>query len=185
MDSLEWRVKKLENRLIGIDNKFSHVQAKSSITDNLNEVAKLYLDHNSQSEKYNKFYSQYKQCKSTLLDADSNLSSTGLKSQIELVLGHRGELEEHMKAASLMHDKAEKVLNSDNWIDLNPTLKKLSQIQEINEQQLAKSMEIDDKTGEYIKIYNDIIKSFKHNMVVWSDRLDYYESQKKSADEDV
>lgn len=170
MNSLEWRIKQLEDRVSG------QCTGHATIYNQLNDVAKAYLDHTSQSEEYNIFESKYKGAQST-----PTLDTT----KIELVLDHQADLKNHLESSKAMADKAEKVLSIENWPDLSSYQDRIKSLQTSIAKYDKEASQIDKKTEEYIQLFYDLKQSMKSNMINWNERLELFAQKDNKSDEDL
>lgn len=194
MNSLEWRVKKLENKILGSQanrlagnahlNQLNN-QQDESISDQLNKIAKCYKGFiDTDGEKYTKFVELYERHKNLLNELDKTNDDVSETAKAELVLAYEEDLIRHLEALRVMAEKADRVLNVDKWPDLSGYKQQLDKLEKITKEQHLQSMAIDKKTEELIEIYNDIIGSFKSNTVLWNNKLEAFENEEKKLDED-
>lgn len=169
MNSFEWRLKKLEDRILGQVSCPSHSKESNKhilpVFDQLNSVAKHYK--NFEDKNYIRFVDLYSQHKNNLDRAEQSDIS-----KAELVLAYEADLNKYLNDTVQVAEKAEKVLDIEKWPDLSGYEQKLTQLQTITAEQHLKSTNLDKRTEELIEIYNDIIGAFKRNMVVWEEKLD-------------
>lgn len=195
MNSLEWRVKKLENKIIGQTNNLVHVDrilcrqpgvAQDSILEQLESIAKRYksfLD-SSNGPNYIKFVQLYDKYKALLSELDTR-QDTDVASKAELVLAYEDELRRYMENTKTMAETADRVLNVDKWPDMNGFQERLDKLQTITKEQHIQSAAIDKRTEELIELYNEIIVSFKRNSALWNQKLEAYENEETEPDEDI
>lgn len=172
MDPLDWRAKKLEDLVIGqtpVDQVLSK-SADTPIVDQFNAVAKQFRDWHDASEARQRLL-KYR--------FPAELEPTDESAKVELVLAHEEELIQQSQKLKLLAEKAETVLDEQRWPDLKGLPERVNQLQEITKEQNIGSNLIDRKTEELIEIYNDIIGSFKSNIVIWNQKLEAFEAERK------
>lgn len=168
MDSLEWRLKKLEERLLG-----QSIPPEDNILDNLNSIAehhKSFMDGEAQTyDRFVELYSKHKQ------QADHSAyvgpSGASASSKAELVLAYEDDISKYLNNIKTLAEKAETVLDGHEWPDLRQYEAKLENLKTISKEQFAENKKIDEKTEELIQLYNDLISTFKRNMIRWDGAL--------------
>lgn len=189
MNSLEWRVKRLENTVLGQTGRLAHFGQfadQDTICDQLTRVASYYKNfNNSHGDKYAKFVTLYHKYRHLLgqleTNSDNDVSETA---KAELVLAYENELVQHLEAVKSMANKGDKVLNVERWPDLSGYKERLDKLEQITKEQHLQSVALDRETESLIEIYNDTIGSFKSNMVIWNQKLEAYENEERKLDED-
>lgn len=183
MNSLEWRVKKLENKILGqsgsahVDRILGLGSHQENILTQLDSIAKAYKNFmDIYGKNYERFVELYEKNKTLLNDTQSETS------KVELVLAYEEDLTNHMKDLELLVNKADQVLNVEKWPDTSRL--KLEELQRKTREQHLQSIKIDQRTEELINIYTDIIGSFKSNMSLWNDKLEHYAELDKKLDDD-
>lgn len=191
MNSLEWRVKRIENQILGklggvahIDRIINQSVDQDSILDQLNYVATEYKKFiEGPGGNYSRFVelrAKHKDLLNQLVDTN-NADET---SKAELVLAYEEDLTKYMTDLKIMSEKAELVLKEERWPDLREAVGKLDKLQKINKEQHIQMLTIDKKTEDLIEIYNEILVSFKSNMVLWNQKLQAYENDDKKSDDE-
>lgn len=179
MNSLEWRVKKLEDRILGQDR----TEAKEPLLQQFTTIANQYKEFiDSPGNNYSRFLELYNIHKDIL----SNLSKTTDTSdtfKAELILAYHDELVNHLQNTEKLAQKADQVLDISKWPDLSSHQEKLDKLQTITKEQHLQSNVIDQKTEYLIELYNDIIGKFRSNMAIWNDRLEAYENEEKKSED--
>lgn len=190
MNSLEWRLKKLEDRILGrtagpddIDKLISsQTNEAKPILDQLSVFARLFKGCvDNEFNNYNRFVELYAKHRTNLEKSCkfADISLSDINSKAELVLAYEADLKKYLNNTKLMAEMADRVLDIKKWPDLTGYEDKLSKLQSITAEQYPQSVDLDKKTEKLIQIYNDIINSFKRNMVSWEETL---ESREKEAD---
>lgn len=178
MNSLEWRVKRLEAKLLGQISGLPIISEQESILSRLHLIANYYRAYTDEhGEQFQKFREKYDKSKSVLGDND-----VGLKQ--DMVLSKQDELIKYMEEDKFMAEKADKVLDSQNWPDVNQFKARLEKLQTITKQQYSESMKLDKRTEELIEVYNEILKECKSNIATWDSRLQAYEEEERNNDPD-
>lgn len=187
MNSLEWRVKKLENLIFGktagaahVDRILSQSSDQASIQDQLNSVAKHYANFINNCDNYSKFRELYSKYSSLALDTNDGDAA----SKAELVLAYEDDIHKYMQDLKSMADKADRVLDIKSWPDLSGYKQRIDKLQQITKEQHLQSLSVDDKTEDIIQIYNDIIGSFKSNMNIWNQKLEDLEAAEQERNND-
>lgn len=180
---MEWRIKKLENQILGrtsnvgiTDKLLNNAIDRASIVDQLNTIAqqyKMFLDQNG--EPYLKFKRSYDNYVSILSEMGQISKEGSERAQMELVLAYEDELVKHMENIKNMAELADKVLDVQKWPDLTEAKEKLDKLQTITKEQHLQSAALDNRTEEFIELYNEIINSFKNNTIVWDAKLEQHE----------
>lgn len=190
MNSLEWRLKKIENKLLGSNSSVSHIDRVLSQSNDQNtiynqfiEVSKHYKQHLSTDGSYTRFMELYSKFKHLMNENKIN-NECDQMSKAELVLAYEDDLKRHFQNMETMTQKADQVLDINKWPELVEYQEKLDKIQKINLEQLRQSQDVDDKTEKLIEVYNDIISSFKSNMIIWNNKLEAYENEEKKTNSD-
>lgn len=176
MESLEWRTKQLENKIVS-----SNILSEDgpTICDRLVEVAQMYKKFTQEyGDLHIKFKNLYKSIGdiSTSLDIDDD-------SKASLVLLYEDDLIKHFEMLKTISEKADKILDIKQWPDTSRV--DLSNLETITRSQHLETVVLDKQLEELIDIYNDIISSFKENTIIWNQKLEAYENEDKLADEDV
>lgn len=189
MNSLEWRAKKLENRIIGGAGCRTHSYEASGqetpICDQLKRISKLYQNFvDANGEKYSRFLKLYQNHKRLLDELDSPAPQVSDAAKAELVLAYENDLVGHLESVKHMADKADKVLDESKWPDLTRFQERLMQLETITRDQHLQSVNLDQRTEELIEIYNEIITKFKSNTVIWNQKLEAHENEDRKMDED-
>jgi len=191
MESLEWRVKKLENTILGAQAGGPHFDRltrtsddQPPILDQLNVIAKHYRSHLDGSGKdYARFvelYDKYRGLTGELVDN----SPESRAAKVELILAYEDELLKYMGDLKDMAEKADRVLAVEKWPDLGGLEGRLGKLSTINRDQHVQSVALNQRTEELIEIYNEIIGSFKSNISTWNQVLESHENEEKRQDED-
>lgn len=191
MDSLEWRIKRIENQIIGklggvahIDRIISQSVDRDPILDQLNNVATEYKNFTEDpGQNYSRFLelkSKHKDLLNKLVDSNDPDET----SKADLVLAYEDDLTKYMNDLKIMGKKAELVLKEENWPDLSKVFAKLDKMQAINKEQHVESVAIDKRTEDLIEIYNEILLSFKSNMVIWNQKIEAYENEDEKQDDE-
>lgn len=193
MNSLEWRIKKLENQIIGPTNGASHLDkvvehssnGQESICDQLKRVAKLYQSYiESEGQRYARFVELYEKHKNLLGELGSNGDEVSEATKTDLLLAYEDDLIKHLEAVKGMAEKADKVLNVEAWPDSSGYRERLEKLETVTKEQHFQTVALDKQTEELIDIYNDIIGSFKSNTVIWNQKLEAHESEERKLDDD-
>lgn len=162
-----------------------------SMIEQLDQVAKLYKSFlNNNGGQYLKFITLYKKNKELLSKIESERNADiGESAKAELVLADEGDVRNRLESANAnmreMSELADKVLNESKWPDLNEYRERLNKLTTITPNQLSQSKSLDERTGELIEMYNNIISTFKKNMYEWDKRLESYENRDRDEDADV
>lgn len=169
MNSLEWRLKKLEDRLLGQMMN----PPEDGIFDQLNSIAeqhKSFID--SEDQTYSRFIELYsKHTQQAEASATTGSSGASASSRAELVLAYEDDLTKYLNNIKTLAEKADKILDGHNWPDLSIYEAKLAELRTIHKDQFVESQKIDSKTEELIQVYNDLIGAFKRNMIAWDSAL--------------
>lgn len=189
MNSLEWRVKKLEDKILGlngglsqVDRILTHSADQDSIHDQLYVIAKQYKNYIDQGgHNYAKFIELYQKCKNSLIDT-SDATDVDYNSKTELILAYEDELVKYFSNVKLLAENADKILDINKWPDLQLD-KRLDKLQQINKQQLSQSVTLEKRTEELLDIYNGILTDFKFKQSKWNETLEKHEAQEKHMDE--
>lgn len=176
MESLEWRTKQLENRILSSTILPSD---GATICDRLVEVAKLYKKF---TQEYGDLHTKFKNLYKSIADTSTSLDIDD-DSKANLVLLYEDDLIKHFELLKMISEKADKILDIKQWPDTSRV--DLSNLETITRSQHLESVVLDKQLEELIDIYNDIISSFKDNTVIWNQKLEAYENEDKPADEDV
>lgn len=177
MNSFEWRLKKLEDRICG-PSHLDRSQDQKPLFDQLNSIATHYKNFiDNEDKNYTRFVELYGIHKDLLSKPDNASDMDCDTSKAELVLAYEADLKRFFNDTKLMAEKADKVLNIENWPDLSGYQDRLANLQTITKEQHLKSTVLDKKTEESIEIYNDIIGAFKRNMLIWEQKLEEKETQ--------
>lgn len=190
MESLEWRVKKLENKIAGARSgppfcNTERYQDSRPICDQLNHVSKLYKNFTETSgERYSRFKELYEKHQKLLRDVEAPTAQVSDASKAELVLAYENDLVNHLESVKLMAEKADQVLDETKWPDLSKYRERLEKLETITRDQHLQSVNLDQRTEELIEIYNDIITAFKSNTVIWDQKLEAHENEERKMDED-
>lgn len=164
MNSLDWRIKKLEAKVIG---KLGPLHDQQSPLDQLEDIAKHYASCvEGPHRSFPRFLELYNKHKRLLVATDS------LDSKKAIVLAYERELLSYMHDLKTMAEKADKVLDVQNWPDITEYKERIDKLQKIVKEQHLQSTIIDKRTEELIEIYNDIIGSFKRNIEIWDEKLE-------------
>lgn len=190
MNSLEWRTKKLENKILGegaglaqVERILSQSVDQPTIYEQLNTVARHYrnfIDHSG--PVYERFVELHEKYQSLAKEFDT--SNSDLTAKADLVLAYEEDLIKYTQDIKSMAEKADRVLNFDNWPDLISVQDRVDNLQKITKEQHLQSVVLDRRTEELIELYNEIISSFKNNMTTWNQKLEAYENQEKRPEED-
>lgn len=191
MDSLEWRIKRIENQIIGklggiahVDRIISQSVDRDPILDQLNNVATEYKNFTeSPGQNYSRFFelkTKHKDLLNKLVDSNDPDET----SKADLVLAYEDDLTKYMNDLTIMAKKAELVLKEENWPDISKVSGKLDKLRAINKEQHVESVAIDKRTEDLIEIYNEILLSFKSNMVLWNQKIEAYENEDKKLDDE-
>lgn len=174
INSFEWRLKKLENAIVGQQSEIdlSNNRAKS-VFDHLVEVAKLYKSFMSTDGKNYSRFQELMKNKNLWEELDSDISD---RAKAEIVLAYEDDLIKYFDSLKSVSDRADRVLNTDVWPDVNCVKGRIEKLETIIKEQHLQSVAIDKQTEELINIYNDIISSFKANTVRWNEKLEAYEN---------
>lgn len=188
MNSLEWRAKQLENRLLGGSSGIHSLDSdlRPSVSDQLQQLAALYksfLD-TQEGQKYARYRELYEKHKRLLAELDGPETQVSDSAKAELVLAYEEDLVKHLEDMKTMAEKADKVLDSKAWPDLTTYRERLDKLETITREQHLQATKLDKRTEELIDIYNNIITSFKSNTVIWNQKLEAYEDVDKKMDED-
>lgn len=189
MDSLEWRLRKVENRILGELSSVTHVDRiidqsidRDSILDQLNNISKEYKNFiDEHGDNYFRFIELRKKHED-LLSKLMVMDDTDETSKAELVLAYEEDIIKYMSDLKIMAEKADLVLKEERWPDLSKVSSRLDKIQKINREQHIQSDIVDKKTEDLIEIYNEILGSFKSNMVLWNQRIEAYENEDRESD---
>lgn len=173
MNSLEWRVKKLEDKISGHAGDVAQAELllgqadiHGSIFNQLNTVAKHYKSFSGpQFDRFFELYDSY----SGLLESSDDGDD---KAKAELILAYEEEIVKYANDIKLMATKADEVLNIEKWPDLTNFQDRLDKLEKITKEQHIQSSKLDKSTEELIEIYNNIIESLKSNMAIWDQRLE-------------
>lgn len=169
MNSLEWRLKKLEERLVG--NHHQGAQ-QGNIFDQLKSIAdhhKSFIE--SEDQNYARFVELYSKHRELADSANVANNATSISSRADLVLAYEDDLTSYMKNLKKLAEKADSVLDTQRQPDLSEYDDRLSKLKTITKEQLLESKKVDEKTEELIQVYNDLIGAFKKNMVTWDSSL--------------
>lgn len=178
MNSLEWRVKRLEARVLGQISGLPIITDQESILSRLHVIAnyfRAYTDENG--EQFQKFQEKYDKSKHVLSDSDVDLKQ-------DLVLSRKNELIKSMQEDKYMAEKADQILDSQKWPDVNQFKDRLDKLQTITKQQYSESVKLDKRTEELIEVYNEILQECKINISTWNSRLQAYEEEDRNPDSD-
>lgn len=173
MNSFEWRLKQLEEKILAKQDHRS-IYDQGPICDQLLEVAKKFQVHGN---KYKKFLDQYNEFKNQALEDDIDTVS-----KAELVLSYENDLVRYFENLKSMADKADKVLDIEKWPDLLGYEAKLQKLQTITSKQAEESKLLDQRIEKLIEIYNDIITTFKYNMSIWNNSIEAHENAERSKE---
>lgn len=191
MNSLEWRIKRLEEQILGklrgaahIDRIINQSIDRDTIVDQLNNVATEYKNFIESPEQNYARFVELKTKHRDLLNKLVDDNDTDENSKAELVLAYEDDLTKYMEDLKIMAQKSELVLKEENWPDLRGAMGKLEKLQAINKEQHVQSVSLDKKTEDLIQIYNEILLSFKNNMVLWNQRIEAYENEDKKLDDE-
>lgn len=176
MNSLEWRARKLEDKIFGSQG---FDPQREIVSEQLIQAAKLYK--NFVGDDYLKFLDLYKKSK----ELEKSNNEIGEAAKAELVLSYSDDLTRYLESLKTMTEKADKVLDIKNWPDFSGYTERLNKLQAITREQHLKSMALDKRTEELIEVYNRIITAFRNNISIWNQRLDACENQERNEDEDV
>lgn len=176
MESLEWRTKQLENRILSSDLTPTD---GATVCEQLAEVAKLYKRF---MQEHGEIFERFKDAYKNISDMATNMEVED-DSKANLVLLYEEDLIKHFEMLKTIGEKSEKVLDIKQWPDTSRI--NLSKLETITRSQHLESAVLDRQLEELIDIYNDIISSFKDNTVIWNQKLEAYENEERPADEDV
>lgn len=164
MNSLDWRIKKLEAQIVG---RTVLSQDQQPILEQLENIAKHYASCIEGSHQtFPKFQELYNKHKQLLVGTES------LDAKKAIVLAYEKELVDYMQDLKTLAEKADKVLDVQNWPDMTLYKERVDKLQKIVREQHIQSTIIDKRTEELIEIYNDIIGSFKRNIETWDQKLE-------------
>lgn len=168
-----------------LDRIISQSVDREPILDLLNDIGAEYKNFtDGPGQNYLKFVelkSKHKDLLDKLADTSNETDDT---SKADLVLAYEDDLTKYMNDLEIMAKKADLVLKDENWPDLSSVSKKLDKLQEINKEQHVQSVAMDRRTEELIGIYNEILTSFKSNMVLWNQKIEAYENEDKRLDDE-
>jgi len=189
---LEWRTKKLENRLLGYTGKGPnhrhHDGDLGSVSQKIKPVAELYENFltTPSGESFLKFLELQRKSKELLSNLEKcRNSDIGEAAKADLVLAYENDLTRHFESLKMLEEKADKVLDDKNWPDFSGLTGRLEKLKTITKEQHLQSVNLDQKTEALVELYNEIITSFRGNISMWNQRLDAYELQDRNPDEDV
>lgn len=173
MNSLEWRVKKLEERILG--QKGFNLD-KESILNQLINVTKSY---NKFLEVSGESYLRYKNLpKHDLVDTSQGSA--------ELVLMYEDELNKYMQDLKQMAEKSENVLKVEKWPNLVGLEDKLNNLIKSTQSQWNQVEDQDQELWEVIKLYKKNLDTLKDLEKGWNERLEAYEGEdRKDKDEEI
>lgn len=192
MESLEWRVKKLENKILGqtasvayLDRLMSQDNEQESICDQLSSVAKLYRSYlDNAGKNYLNFVESYGSAKKLLGElGDSHESSSA--SKVELVLAYEEDLVKYMKNLKSMAERANHVLNIERWPNLNGLTERLNKLeQNLMGHTDPEAEKIDQEVFERIMLYKKNLDTLRGLEITWNKRLEHYENAERDTEED-
>lgn len=171
MNSLEWRVKKLERLILG-----SNLDT-TPILDQLIVVAKNYNNYlNNADQNYTKFNTLYKN-----LPAELEPTSP---STIELIMAYEEDILRYVQDIKTMVDKADSVLKVEKWPSLRGVEEKLGKLEKLTSAEMDEADEQDQVLWERIKLYKKNMDTLKHLEKIWNEKLEAYENAEKRPQDD-
>lgn len=171
-------MKKLEAKILGRTSGLPIINDQESALNRLHLIANYYRTYSDENgEQFLKFKEKYDKSKHVLNDNDISLKQ-------DLVLSKRDDLIRYMQEDKFMAEKADRVLDTQKWPDVNQFKDRLDKLQTITKQQYSESMKLDRKTEELIDVYNEILRECKINIATWNSKLQAYEEEDKDQDPD-
>lgn len=183
MNSLEWRIKRLEENILGQALKYAHIDNQHSIMDQLNAVAQQYQNFLETSGKnYPKFADLYRKHKDLSVELEYSFDGSET-SKAELVLAYEEDLLKFMHDIKTMAEKAESVLDDKDWPDLSKFDDKLEKLKKSIIIQERESTILDKRIEELVRIYKEVLDLLQSNTEVWNSKLESYENEDREPDE--
>lgn len=183
MNSLEWRIKRLEDQILGKHDRLQTTN-HNSIFDQLSVVAQQYQNFSETTgNNYFKFQELYNKYKDSLSHLNS-LFECNEMTKAELVLAYEEDLVKYMSDIKLITEKAGKVLDDKRWPDLTPFEEKLEKLKNTTFAQEQECAVLDKRLGEIVKIYKEVLDLLQSNTVTWNNRLEAYECADRDSEED-
>lgn len=190
MNSLEWRIKRLEENILGQAPSLAHFDrmhpnSQNSLLDQLNVVAQRYQNFLDTSGKnYPKFMELYERHKDLSVELEYSFDGSET-SKAELVLAYEEDLLKFMHDIKTMAEKAENVLNDKNWPDLSCFEHKLEKLKNSINTQERESAVLDRRLEELISIYKELLDLLQNNTEIWNRKLESYENEDRDLDENI
>lgn len=188
MNSLEWRLKKLEDRVLGNGSNqrtpTSHIDTTNElpekpIYDQIDGLAKHFKNFvDNECTNYQRFVDLYDKHANNINELSSD------RSKAELVMAYEEELTDYLNKTKQMSEQADRVLNIDQWPDLSGYDKRLEKLDASTSEQLQQTKKLEDKTKELAKVYDKTIETFKNNQrYIWEPKLEAYENEERPPEE--
>lgn len=190
MNSLEWRIKRLEENILGQAPSLAyfdrmHANSQNSIMDQLNVLAQQYQNFLVTSGKsYPKFMELYEKHKDLSVELEYSFDGSET-SKAELVLAYEEDLLKFMHDIKTMAEKAEEVLDVKSWPDLSCFDQKLEKLRSSINTQERESAIVDRRLEELVRIYKELLDLLQNNTEIWNRKLESYENEDRSLDENI
>lgn len=179
MNSLEWRIKRLEENILG----HAPSQAQDSILEQFNIIAQHYNNFLGTSGKnYSKFRELYDKHKDLSVELEYSFDGSEA-SKAELVLAYEEDLLKFMHDIKTMAEKAKSVLDDKNWPDLSNFDKKLEKLKKSVITQERESIILDRRVEKLVRIYKEVLDLLQNNTEIWNSKLESYENEEREPDE--
>lgn len=183
LQSLAWRLKKLEDRLVAAKLPSQNQSNQQSLIDRLSEIAKNYKTFLSLNPDFDKFATLHAKHKSALEDFSSH-SDQSTDTKIDIILSYEEELIDYMNNSKKMAELANQVLDQNKWPDMTKYKEQLDKIATVTVDQQRQLNAIDSTTRDYLELYNETIETIKRKIVIWDEKIRSLEEMDKDEDKD-